>query len=165
MSSIDWGAMLAGLEQQKTGLEQELADVDAVIDAVRQRSAPKVRVSDLAKGTPSAKRNGAKGGRASSAETDQARAKARKLYETGVAVEVIGKQLGRSGQTIYGWASVGKWKRPNPGAAAPAAAAPAKTPAGEQLGGSVKCTSPACGAWTDYDPCRVCGVKLKRDKW
>jgi len=164
VSRINWDEMLAGLERQRISAAEELADIDAVIDTVRQRAAPKVRVAELLKPKPAAHKNGAKPSRASSAETDQAKLQAKKRYERGDSTNDIAKQSGRSVQTIYGWASEGKWKRPNTGAAVvPAAAAP--TPKGEQLSGSVRCTNPECGQWTDFDPCRSCGKKLNRKGW
>jgi hypothetical protein len=47
-SRIDWDDMVSDLEGQKTALETELADVEAVLDVVRKRAAPKVRVADVA---------------------------------------------------------------------------------------------------------------------
>lgn len=164
MTRIDWDVMLAGLEQQRTGLEQELADVDAVIDAVRQRAAPKVSVADIQR--PHG--NGTKGKRAPKSSTKgrgvdaQVLARIRQQYEAGVPIKQIKEARGHSGNWVYQLASDGKWKRPNPGAAAkPAAAAPK----GEQLSGNVRCTNPECGQWTAFDPCQSCGKKLNRKGW
>jgi len=166
VTRIDWDAMLAGLEQQKAGLEQEVADVDAVIHAVRQRAAPKVSIADVQRPRANgSKKSGAgkvgSNTRASSEDTDKAKAAAKKRYERGDGVNDIAKDSGRSVQTIYGWASAGAWKRPNPGAAAsPAAAAPTESKR-ETLPGKVRCTS--CDLWTEHDPCDHCGKKLKRN--
>lgn len=170
VTRIDWDVMLAGLEQQRTGLAQELADVDAVIATVRQRAAPSVRVADIT--TP--RGNGTKGKRAAKSKTDRhgqggkiddaVLAPMRKQYEAGVAVDAIAKGSGRSIDVIYYYAKSRKWKRPNPGAAAKSAAA-APTPKGEPLSGNVRCPNPACGQWTAFDPCQSCGKKLNRKGW
>lgn len=87
------------------------------------------------------------------------------MTEAGYDVDEIAARFKITDAGVYYYAKSRKWKRPKEGAAAPAAAAPAKPPAGEQLSGSVRCTNPECGSWTDFDPCRVCGQKLKRNKW
>lgn len=169
MSVIDYPAMLAQLEQQRTALEEEANDLDAVIDTLRRRAqlavpakpVPAAKPANRAKPKPK-KPSGGNGGRASGAETDAAKAQAKKLWEKGTPVDQIAKTVGRAVGSIYAWSSDGKWQRPKPGAAAPAAAAPTKEPAGEKLSGSVRCTNPKCGSWTDYDPCRSCGQPLKR---
>jgi hypothetical protein len=162
VNRIDWDTMLAGLEQQRTGLEQELADVDAVIDAVRRRSAPKVRIADVSKGTLPARKaakNGKRDGR--STLTDAQLKAMREQFERGDSAEAIGKKFGVTDSAVYLRAKKGGWKRPNPGAAAsPAAAAPTERMA-EKLAGRVRCTS--CDLWTEYDPCENCGKKLKRN--
>ena len=169
-SRIDWDDMVSDLEGQKTALETELADVEAVLDVVRKRAAPKVRVADVA--TRPKAGNGKKPAaakpvktRASGDDAEKAKATAKKMYERGDVVNEIAKAVGRSVQTVYTWASAEKWDRPNPGAASPAAAAPVKPAAGTPLSGNVRCTNPECGAWTDHDPCRTCGKMLRRKGW
>ena len=91
----------------------------------------------------------------------QVLARIRQQYEAGVPIKKIPEGRGHSGNWIYQLASDGKWKRPNPGAAAkPAAAAPTERMA-EKLAGRVRCTS--CDLWTEYDHCEACGKKLKRN--
>ena len=152
MSRIDWQTMLAGLEQQRTGLEQELADVDAVIATVRQRSAPKVSLADVVKPTPTRKAaatNGKRDGR--STLTDVQLTAMRERFERGDSAKVIGKKFGVTNSAVYLRAKQGGWKRPK---------APAE-PKGEKLAGNVRCTS--CDLYTSYDPCEKCGKKLKRN--
>lgn len=170
MSRIDWNEMLTGLEKQRSGIAQELADVDAVIETVRQRAAPKVSVAALQRPRAKPSKNGApKQGQG--IKVDPATlAPLREQYERGVPVAVIAKKVGKTASTIYGYASVYKWRRPgveeklsrpNPGAAAsPAAAAPIEQTR-EELSGQVRCTN--CDLWTRFDPCSNCGKKLKRN--
>lgn len=116
MSRIDWDTMLAGLEQQRTGLEQELADVDAVIDAVKQRTRTPL---SLRPARATAAKKPAKNGHAKKAtpangiaDRDTLKAQAKVLYEKGEVIEEIAKAVGKSSVTVYGWASAGGWKRP-----------------------------------------------------
>jgi len=168
VTHIEWGSMLAGLEQQRTGLEQELADVDAVIQIARQRSAPRVAIADLTKprATNGRKIRGQKIAKpapkaapSGKLSPDQV-VRMSELYEAGKSVDEIATRFKVTTAAVYYYASSRKWKRPNPGAAAkPAAAAPTERMA-EKLAGRVRCTS--CDLWTDYDPCENCGKKLKR---
>ena len=156
---IDYDVLLADLTQQRTGLEQELADVDAIIDAVRKRAGPKVAIADVTRAAPmKGPRSGAKRKRAGKL-TDEQLAKMRAQFERGVNAKEIGKAFGVTDSAVYLRANALGWKRPKRGAAA--AAAPVKPPAGEQLPGSVRC--PHCSIMTDYDPCRACGKKVR--KW
>lgn len=173
MSRMDWGAMVAQLEEQRATTAQDLADIDAVIATVRQRAngAPVLDPKRATKAALRAKKAKPAAGRrngkpsAQSKITDAQLATMRKQWEAGVSAETIAKQVKVHYTTVYGRAKAGGWKRPKPGAAAsPAAAAPIKEPAGTRLSGSVRCTNPQCGSWTDYDPCRSCGQPLKR-KW
>lgn len=179
MSRIDWDTMLSGLESQRTGLEQELADVDAVIHAVRQRSAPKVSVAEITrprgngtKAKPAAKASSNGKGRSRVGLTDDQRATLRAQWESGTGAKIIAARLKITTALLYYYVKTNGWKRPgtakasrpNPGVAAPPAAA-APTPKGDKLSGEVRCTNEEeCGRMTAFDPCSYCGVKLKR-KW
>lgn len=105
--------MLTGLEQQRTGMEQELADLDVVIHAIKQRSRKPLTLRAAAVRKPSQnghakKTRSAKGG----GDRDALKAQAKLLYEKGEVVEEIAKAVDKSSVTIYGWASAGGWKRP-----------------------------------------------------
>lgn len=165
MGSIDWDTMLAGLQDQRTGLAQELADVDAVIDAVRQRAAPKVAIADLRQTRSNGTKKTAPAGKAKRRVglTDDQLATLKTQYAHGTDVAAIAARLQISTANLYYYVKSRGFKRgkektsrPNPGAA------PVQEQAGTQLSGSVKCTNPECGSWTDYDPCRKCGKPLKR---
>src|SRR5579864_5702313 len=105
-SHINWDEMLAGLEQQRTAIADELADVDAVIDTVRLRAgnggAAKPRATaPKKKSAPKAvKANGGQGGRID----DATLAPIRKQYEGGVDIDAIAKTSGRSRDLIYYYA-------------------------------------------------------------
>jgi len=162
MGRVDWTDMLTTLEGQRTGLEQELADVDAVIHAVRQRQAPNgsvVKPTKARKTAAKPKSNGKADGR--SRITEAQLVEMQKLYERGDDASAIGKKFGVTNSAVYLRAKAGRWQRPKSGAtASPAAAAPAD-PKRETLPGKVRCTS--CDLWTEYDPCEHCGKKLKRN--
>jgi len=163
---INWDEMLAGLEQQRTGLEQELADVDAVIDVVKKKrggvaivSRPRVKAAKPVKVAAKSKSNGKTDGR--SRITEAQLVEMQKLYERGDDATAIGKKFGVTNSAVYLRAKAGRWQRPKSGAtASPAAAAPAE-PKRETLPGKVRCTS--CDLWTETDPCSNCGKKLKRN--
>lgn len=180
MSRMDWDVMVADLEEKRTAAAQELADIDAVIAAVRQRAngdappAPKkAKRAKKLKSAPSPQHAKGNGTGQDKITPDQL-ATMRTQFEAGVKVGEICKRVGVSDATVYNRAKAGHWKRPGKAkatrpnlgvAASPAAAAPAQQTAGTQLSGSVKCTNPECGAWTSHDPCSKCGVKLKRKGW
>lgn len=153
--------MLAQLEQQRTALDAERQDIDAVIETVRRRAGLVVPAAlPPARAAKKAQRPTANGKRGADPKT---LASIRKQYEAGVPIAKIPEARGHSGNWIYQLASDGGWKRPKPGAAASPAAV-AAVPKGHALSGSVKCPNPECGGWTDFDPCRKCGQPLKR-KW
>lgn len=168
-------AVEADLLRTKEGLVQELADVDAVLAAIRKRAAPAVGIYVETKSRPTNGRTPSKKAPAKAAAKPAAQTgklspdqvvRMGEMFEAGKPVDEIAKRFKVTDAGVYYYAKSRKWKRPNPGVAAPpAAAAPVATPAGQQLSGSVRCTNPECGAWTDYDPCRKCGEKLKRAKW
>lgn len=164
VNAIDWPAMIAQLEQQRAALDQERADVDAVLEIVRRRAGPAVTVAALQEAAR-VPRNGKKATKQDKISAAQI-ATMRAMWEKGSPGMAIAKAAKVSDATVYARAKAGGWKRPKSGVAvSPAAAAPVKTPAGEQLAGSVKCTNPDCGVMTDRDPCQRCGVKLRRNKW
>ena len=171
MSSVDYAAFIEQLEDQKAAAVQEVVDLEELLEAVRKRATkgvtPLRRIKPaLAKRIqrkPAAKKpaaNGKPDGRSNLTEAQLTSMKTR--WERGDSAQSIAEFVKVSDATVYNRAKAGGWKRPKPGAAAPAAAAPKKEPAGERLSGSVRCTNPKCGSWTDYDPCRSCGQKLKR---
>lgn len=174
VNAIDYPALLAQLEQQRAASVQEIADLDVIIAAVRQRAGHVVPV------LPPARRPGPQRGTGANQHTsggngkranqhvktiapDAARAQARPLYERGDSVAAVAKAVGRSEGTVYSWASTGAWKRPKGHAAEPGAAPVPDDRT--KLAGSVRCTNPECGVYTDYDPCTKCGKKLKRKGW
>lgn len=151
---MDWPALLASLEQERAAHVQAIADINAVIPTVRKHASAQVPAG-LTLPPPS---NGSKGRGRRDLSLE---ATARKLYEAGTPVKQVAREIGRPIGTIYRWASAGKWKRPKPDELH---SAPVSNGKGTQLSGSVKCTNPECGQWTDWDPCRACGKPLKR-KW
>jgi len=174
MSRIDWDAMLVGLTDQRTALEVELADVDAVIHAVRQRSAPKGSIASIqrprANGTkrkPVAKAAPAGKTKRQGLSDDQL-VTLKTQYADGTPANQIAARLKITKALLYYYVKTRGFKRkekqkpgPKTGAAAvPAAAAPTER-MGEKLAGKVRCTS--CDLWTEYDPCENCGKKLKRN--
>jgi len=149
--------MLAQLEQQRILLDQERADVDAVIETVRRRAGLVVpaglRLPPALNDGP--KRKPAKAAAASNGKskiTPAQIATMRRLFESGASSAEICKAAKVTDATIYRRAKMEGWKRPKA----------EKPPKGEQLSGSVRCNH--CGTMTDYDPCRSCGKKLTR-KW
>lgn len=182
MGRVDWGAMLTGLEAERTAAAQEVADIDAVIATVRQRangaSTPAKRPAKVV--AAPAKNGRGKGGRRSPEALDAVKAQAKKLYEKNEPVGAIQKACRISGSMLYRWVNQGGWERPKPGAAVepadggalvvePASVTQAEpTPVtlateraqSTELPGAVRCTS--CDLWTKSDPCSNCGTKLRR---
>ena len=110
---INWDAMLAELEQQRTVGEQELADLDNVIHAVKQRSRKTLSLRPLAPKKASKNGHGKKAKSSNGgADRDALKAQAKLLYEKGEGIEDIAKAVGKSSVTVYGWAGAGGWKRP-----------------------------------------------------
>ena len=156
VSAIDYPGLLAQLEQQDRAIVQEREDLAVIIDAVRKRA--RVVVPSGLSG------NGQRANQhAKTIAPDDAMKKARPLYERGDAVTAVAKAVGRTAATIYTWASKEKWARPKGHAAKPDAAPVPDNRT--KLAGSVRCTNPDCGVYTDYDPCTKCGKALKRRSW
>ena len=125
-----------------------VADVAAVIHAVRQRSAPKVSIASMqrphankTKGKHSPKAVTIGKPKKRQGLTDDQRATLRTQWESGTDAKVIAARLKITTALLYYYVQSNGWKRPakakplNPksGAAAPAAGAPTKQPVGEQL--------------------------------
>lgn len=176
MSRVDWTAIEAQLNETRATTAQELEDIDAVLETVRARGAstpaPKSKAAPAHKnGRAKAKPTNGKAPRQDKITPDQL-ATMRTQFEAGVKVAEICKRVGVSDATVYTRAKAGQWKRPGKakaarpksGAAAlPAAAAPKLAVVEEttKLSGNVKCTS--CDLWTETDPCKHCGKKLRRN--
>lgn len=172
MSAIDYPGLLAQLEQQRAAAVQEIADLDVIIPAVRQRAGRVVPVGltlapprPVAKPTPNGGANGTPKKRPT-AETrgnphDPKWNQAHRDYAAGKPVAEIAKAAGCSVATIYTRASEGKWERPK-GHDAPLVKTAAVVPQGHKLSGTVRCNH--CERMTGYDPCEHCHKTLTR-KW
>jgi hypothetical protein len=161
MTAIDYPALLAQLEQQRRAVEQEAQDIDAIIDTVRRRAGAVVPAGltllpvRAAKAKPPAgKGNGKPTGHSNI--TDTQLATMRRGWEAGTPVVAIAKAAKVSEPTVRTRAKAGGWKRPKKGTTPTAA-----TRTGTQLAGSITCNW--CQLKTSYDPCQMCGKKLKRE--
>jgi hypothetical protein len=166
VSAIDYPALLAQLEQQDRALGQEREDLAVIIAAVRKR-ARVITPSELQRPPV---RNGKRLKRAATTAkvTEAQWAEARRLWDAGTAGDEIGRKLGITGVSVREHAKRYRWparKRNYTSPPAPTATKAGPAPKGTQLAGSVKCTNPDCGVMTDFDPCRRCGVALKRKGW
>lgn len=179
VSAINWPAMLASLEQQRAALDDERADIDAVIETVRRRAGPQVTIAAIQQTQRAHGGNGKRLTRAATTSkvTGAQWQQARHWWDDGMAGDEIGRRLGVTGVSIREHARRHDWPaRKRKYASPPVAAAapkPAEKPAprakpgnaaapatGEQLSGSVRC--PHCSTWTDYDPCRSCGKPVRK---
>lgn len=170
VSRIDWPAMIAQLEQERAALDEQRADVDAVIDVVRRRAGPAATIAAIqqiqrapahqdgkraakAKPTPKGKpaRNGGPTGKRQDNISASQIARIRRGWEAGEPATAIAKAAKVSDVTVRNRAKAGGWQRPK------------KAPQGVQLSGSTRCTS--CDVMTSTDPCEHCGSKLKRKGW
>lgn len=166
VSAIDWPAMLAQLEHQRAAIDEERADIDAVIETIRRRAGPKVTVAALhglqrapaRHGHATKKAPASVGGKGQAKISDAQLTSMRTQWERGDAAVAIAKAVKVSDATVYARAKAGKWKRPKK-----SDSAKVKEPAGTKLPGRVRCTS--CDVMTEYDPCEHCGSKLKRKGW